>query len=112
AAAGNDGSATPVFPAGFPGVLGVTATTNQDQLAGFSNHGLWVPLAAPGVGIWSTIPGNRIGKDDGTSMAAPHVTATAALMMAVAPDLDAAEVVADLERTEIGRASGRERVEM
>ena len=99
AAAGNDGSAALTYPAAFPGVLGVAATNQQDQLAPFSNRGLWVPLAGPGVNIWSTVPGNRVGRDDGSSMAAPHVSAAAALVLAIAPDFSGGEVAADIERT-------------
>ena len=57
AAAGNEGSTSRFYPAAFPDVLSVAATTNRDQLAGFSNRGArWVDVAAPGDGIISTLP--------------------------------------------------------
>ncbi|HEX7503377.1 MAG TPA: S8 family serine peptidase [Acidobacteriota bacterium] len=61
-AAGNDGAdsdATPFFPAGYdlPSIVAVAATDADDQLASFSNYGAnSVDLAAPGVGILSTVP--------------------------------------------------------
>ncbi|MCZ7527377.1 MAG: S8 family serine peptidase [Acidimicrobiia bacterium] len=60
AAAGNDGADTPTYPAALDGVLAVTATDRNDQLAPFSNFGSWVDVAAPGVDITSTytyVPG-------------------------------------------------------
>ncbi len=92
AAAGNDGSnndVNPVFPAssGWPNVMAVAATDKSDTLASFSNYGLkGVHLAAPGVDIRSTLPGNQVGHMNGTSMAAPHVAGAAALVKAVHPD--------------------------
>ena len=64
-AAGNDGTdndATPFYPAAYdlPSIIAVTATDANDQLASFSNYGAnSVDIAAPGVGIFSTVP---IGK--------------------------------------------------
>lgn len=53
-------------------IISVAATNNLDQLASFSNYGATtVDLAAPGVGILSTTPGNRYQSFNGTSMAAP-----------------------------------------
>jgi subtilisin family serine protease len=106
AAAGNDSggqvsNTNADYPAMFPGVLGVAATTRNDVLAGFSNFGTWIPLAAPGDRIWSTISLHRVGVESGTSMAAPHVAAVAALMFAAAPKLTGFDVAAKLEQTAV-----------
>ena len=93
AAAGNAGTTKRFYPAAFPGVLSVAATTNQDRLAGFSNRDAsWVDVAAPGDGIVSTLPtyDNGTGAVDygylsGTSMAAPVVSGIAALIWGQMP---------------------------
>jgi thermitase len=93
AAAGNEGSTSRFYPAAFSDVLSVAATTNRDQLAGFSNRGAsWVDVAAPGDGIVSTVPTFDNGTGavgygylSGTSMAAPVVSGIAALIWGQMP---------------------------
>lgn len=104
AAAGNartNNDATPSYPAALSEdcVLTVAATDNADQLAGFSNYGATtVDLAAPGVDILSTVPGRAYRQLSGTSMAAPHVTGAAALLLGRFPSMAAAEVKSRLIR--------------
>jgi len=94
AATGNNQSQpTPVeYPAAFPGVLAVAATTAGDTLASFSNGGPQVDVAAPGVDIFSTSDHNQYAVMSGTSMAAPHVSGLAALVWSLQPALTADQV--------------------
>jgi hypothetical protein len=66
------------YPAAYPGVVGVAAVDPSGQVAPFSNFGSWVDVAAPGVGVLSTC-GSDFCTMSGTSMAAPHVSALAAM---------------------------------
>ncbi|HEY6777629.1 MAG TPA: S8 family serine peptidase [Thermoleophilaceae bacterium] len=76
-----------------PNVVCVGATDYDDQRASFSNYGATtVDLFAPGVDIMSTFPGDRYVFENGTSMAAPHVSGEAALLLAAAPSLTAEEL--------------------
>ena len=92
-AAGNSASdAAGSSPANCPGAFVVAATQSNGTKAGFSNFGAIVDIAAPGTGIWSTLnTGSTIpatpayASYSGTSMATPHVAATAALLAAAAP---------------------------
>lgn len=96
-AAGNDGNNNdeiPVSPAGVQSdvVISVAATNGLTGLASFSNYGLSVDVAAPGVNIRSTVPGNRILEMSGTSMAAPYVTHVVDQVRETNPELTSAQV--------------------
>ncbi len=88
-AAGNDGVNSSYYPGYYEPVLSVSATTHKDQKAYYSNYGAWVDIAAPGgetdqvekQGILSTLPDNTYGFYMGTSMACPHVSGVAALVV-------------------------------
>lgn len=93
AAAGNEGNPNSVlYPARYEGVLAVSATDERDGLAPFSSYGPEVKLAAPGVEIYSTYKNRTYKKLSGTSMAAPHVSGTAALVLGLNPKQTAEDV--------------------
>src|SRR5436309_12245197 len=99
AAAGNDGKATVQFPAGYPGVMAVGATTPANERATFSTYGSHLSVVAPGVDIYSTYLGGSYKYLSGTSMAAPHISGTAALVRAVQAGLSPAQVRSQIEQT-------------
>lgn len=104
AAAGNSGrnlewSFYNAYPAEYnlPNIISVAATDHNDARAYFSNYGSTVvDLGAPGVNILSTLPTNQYpegyGLLNGTSMATPHVTGSAALLWAKFPLMTLPEV--------------------
>lgn len=93
AAAGNNAMDAGNFsPAAIPGVITVSATDVNNNLADFSNFGSTVELAAPGVEVLSAIPGDAYESYDGTSMATPFVSAACALLLSKNPNLSIIEV--------------------
>lgn len=111
AAAGNSGAnndATASYPSGYASnnVIAVAALTNTGALASYSQYGATtVDIAAPGSGIWSTVPvasgkgknatvGSGYASYNGTSMATPHVTGAAAMYAARHPGATAAQIKA------------------
>jgi membrane-anchored mycosin MYCP len=102
AAAGNDGTdgqSRDTYPAAFPGVLAVAASDRDNERATFSQPGPFVGVAAPGVDIVSTVPGNGQCLDNGTSFSAPYVAGVAALLCGEHPQWTAREIVARIEQT-------------
>ncbi|WLV24412.1 S8 family serine peptidase [Aciduricibacillus chroicocephali] len=106
AAAGNESSNNdtwPAYPASYnvPNMISVAAIDNQGKIATFSNYGKTVDVAAPGYSILSTIPhtGNsEYGYMSGTSMATPHVTGVAALLMGAYPEGNLGDLIDTIEK--------------
>ena len=94
AAGNNNGPARQIAPANVRGVITVTALDTLSRRAGFSNtiEGIRMPVAAPGVNILSTTPGNGYQAMSGTSMATPLVSGIVGLMKSLRPELTAEEV--------------------
>ncbi len=67
--------------------------------ANFSNYGKYASISAPGVRIYSSVPGNGFGYLDGTSMASPIVTGAVALLKSRFPNLKAQEIITILKKT-------------
>lgn len=90
AAAGNENTAEPRYPAAYPSVVGVGAVGRDGRPFARGNRGASAEIVAPGVEILSTVPGDAFAFGDGTSMAAAHVTGVLALLTAVSRDAPAA----------------------
>ncbi len=86
AAAGNERDDIAPFPAGYDPVVAVGALNVKGERAVFSNFGAYVDLAAPGEAVLATTPNGRYDLLSGTSMAAPHASGVAALVLAGHPE--------------------------
>src|ERR1700719_2942092 len=90
AAAGNESTSAPVYPAALNNyVVGIASTTNWDSRSSFSNFGatdVWI--AAPGENIISTFPGGTYGSASGTSFSSPIVAGTVSLMLSAKSSLN------------------------
>lgn len=90
AAAGNEGTDEPRYPAAYPSVIGVGAADRERRLYARSNRGLSAEIFAPGAEILSSVPGDAFAFGSGTSFAAAHVSgALSVLIGAGAPPLEA-----------------------
>ena len=96
AAAGNDGHDNrfaPYYPAsyGVENIVSVASVNREGKLLPSSNYGRTVQVAAPGLGILSTLPEGKFGTMSGTSQATAFVTGAAALLLSQVkgrPELD------------------------
>jgi subtilisin len=131
AAAGNDSRSTGIdFPSCITGVVAVSATTKDDQVAYFSNSDSILDLWAPGAGystspncstlppvctsssccIWSSLPLSNYGGSSGTSLAAPHVTGAFAILKQRTPKASVDKLLTDLQLTGLPITDSRNQV--
>lgn len=105
-AAGNSNSNGNYYPGCYSGTFAVAATNNQDIKAWYSNYGTWVDISAPGGetdvvtarGVYSTYTTSTYNYLQGTSMACPHASGVAALIISYAYGQLTAGEVADILR--------------
>ncbi len=86
AAAGNQGTECPIYPAYYENCIAVTAIKQDDTLVPLSNHDDWVDVAGPGLNIYSTLPDNGYDYKTGTSFATAYVSGLAALFFSLVTD--------------------------
>lgn len=88
-AAGNNGEEGNYYPGCLDKVVAVGSMAPDGSVAYYSNRGKWVDVTAPGgledngqqYGVLSTLPNSTYGYNEGTSMACPHVSGIAALIL-------------------------------
>ena len=99
AAAGNNGGGSPVYPAYYENCLAVAAVDPDNKLAPLSNFGDWVNVFAPGLDIYSSLPGDNYGSKSGTSFACAYVSGIGALLFDVVTDTNRNHRLNDEVRT-------------
>jgi subtilisin family serine protease len=86
-------------PACVSAAISVGNTTKSDAVSPSSNSASFLSLLAPGTAIVSSLPGSQLGPLTGTSMAAPHVAGTFALLRQAQPSASVSEMLAALQKT-------------
>ncbi len=99
AAAGNNGTDEPFYPAAFNYVISVANTKSDDRRSSSSNYNYTVDVCAPGESIYSTYPTNSYSSQTGTSMASPCAAGAAAIIKSFYPSYTALQVGERLKTT-------------
>ena len=101
ASGGNDGlkGNSSSWPASYEWPIATASITDTGALSPFSTQASYIDIAAPGSSILSTLTSSRYGYMSGTSMAAPHVAALAALARAAHPSESATQIRSRIENT-------------
>ncbi len=103
AAAGNEGpTAPPSYPAGYKQVLAVTAVNRELRNYAYANRGGHIDVSAPGVQIWTAVPGAKEGYRSGTSFAAPYATAIIATVLFGSPRRQKNDLLNALKFVDLG----------
>lgn len=110
AAAGNDGpAAKPLYPAAYKQVIGATAVDKKEQVYRWANQGDYIDFAALGVSVLTTRANNQLGRESGTSIAAPVVSAFVACSANKSADKDSIVTTLSKKAKDLGRA-GKDKV--
>ncbi|HWJ78571.1 MAG TPA: Ig-like domain-containing protein [Niallia sp.] len=104
AASGNDGYELVNYPGSSKYVTSVGATNDLDIVSDYSSYGPELDLVAPGTNIPSLVPNGNLTLYSGTSMATPHVSAVAGLLLSLNPSLKPKQVEKYLTDTTINVA--------
>jgi subtilisin family serine protease len=101
ASGGNEGlkGNSSSWPAAYDWPIATASIADTGALSPFSTQASYIDVAAPGSSILSTLTSNRYGYMSGTSMAAPHVAALAALARAAHPSESATQIRSRIENT-------------
>lgn len=103
AAAGNNGPGTPPsYPAAYPPVIAVTAVDKNMKGYRYANQGDYIDVAAPGVAVWTALPGGKGGYHSGTSFAVPYVTSAMATMYDRLPDKSKPAILKQMTILDLG----------
>ena len=105
ASCGNNSSSRPRYPAATQDVLAVTAVDHLKKAYSKANYGSYIDVAAPGVGVLTTAPGDRYQLSSGTSLAAANVTGSLALLLSKNRKID--RYILNYTATDLG-APGRD----
>jgi len=92
AAAGNDNTISPSYPAAYDNVLSVAATTTNDVISSYSNFGPTIDVCAPGDNVLSTYYYSAYATASGTSLSAPNAVGVAALVKSLHKDYTGLQV--------------------
>jgi subtilisin family serine protease len=87
ASSGNNGWDKPHYPSDLSETMSVGSSNAQNKRDYKSNYGSNISILAPGISIYSTSPDSSYATASGTSLAAPHATAAAALLLQIDPEL-------------------------
>lgn len=99
ASSGNNGWNLPHYPSDYPEVISVGGSDESGKKWSLGNYGPFVDLIAPARNIYTTDVGGKFKNTNGTSVAAPHVSAVAALLLEINKELKLDDIKTILQMT-------------